>query len=95
MKISYQHPETENRTSITLDDNILRLWAIVNDIEGVIDSGMVIDDFMSDEVAVKLLKSELYNLHQQFVTDTNTFPTFTSYVENFILRKVQDRLIKS
>jgi spore cortex formation protein SpoVR/YcgB (stage V sporulation) len=93
MKISYTHPETGNRTSITLNDRILRLWAIVNHIEVVVEEQPT-DDFLYDENSMKLLKIWLNEHHAEFLNGSNNFPTFVSYFENIILLEVEHRLTR-
>ncbi len=88
MKISYTHPTTQNRTSITLSDQIIRLWAIVNHID--ISS----DDFMDNTNTVELLKIWLSEHHQSFLMGSANFPTFVSYFENIILVEVENRLLR-
>ena len=93
MKISYTHPETGNRTSITLNDRIIRLWAIVNHIEVVVDEEPT-DDFLYDESSMKLLKIWLNEHHEEFLKGSNNYPTFVSYFENIILLEVEHRLTR-
>jgi hypothetical protein len=93
MKISYKHPETGKRTSITLSNRILRLWAIVNHID-VVEDEIPTDDFLYDENSMKLLKIWLHDHHEEFIKGTNNFPTFTGYFENIILLEVEHRLTR-
>lgn len=93
MKISYTHPETENRTSITLNTRIIRLWAIVNHIEVVVDE-VPTDDFLYDESVITLLKIWLNEHHEEFLKGASNFPTFVSYFENIILLEVEHRLTR-
>lgn len=93
MKISYTHPKTGSRTSITLNDRIIRLWAIVNHIEVVVDE-VPVDDFLYDEDSMKLLRIWLTEHHEEYLKGSNNFPTFVSYFENIILLEVEHRLTR-
>lgn len=102
MKISYTHPITQKRTSITLNNRIIRLWAIVNHIhisEEVVavenDCGAdLTDDFMHDPDTMALLKIWLSEHHQAFLDGNSNHPTFVSYFENIILLEVENRLLR-
>jgi hypothetical protein len=93
MKISYTHPETHKRTSITLNDRILRLWAICNHIDVIDEHHQVVDDFL-DKKAMSLLKLWLHDNHEEYLKNTSNFPTFVSYFENIVLLDVEHRLTR-
>ncbi len=94
MKISYNHPQTQKRTSITLSDRLLRLWALTNSID-VIDAEIETDDWLYNEKNIKLLKESLVSHHQEFLKGYSNYPTFTSYFENIVLIDVEHRLFMS
>ncbi|OQK43448.1 hypothetical protein XM75_u0128 [Vibrio vulnificus] len=94
MKISYTHPETNKRTSITLNDRILRLWAICNHIDVLDDNHQVVDDFLYDSDVMSLLKIWLSEHHAEYLKGLTNFPTFVSYFENIVLLHVEHRLTR-
>lgn len=93
MKINYTHPKTQKRTSITLSNQIIRLWAIVNHID-ILEHEMFSDDFMYDDKNMNLLKIWLHDNHEEFLKGTTNHPTFVSYFENIILLEVENRLLR-
>ena len=78
MKISYTHPITQKRTSITLGSSMLRLYAAAHsyDVES--------DDFMFDPIYRAELQKFITELTATYAPESTTFPTFISYVENAI-----------
>lgn len=78
MKISYPHPETNKRTSVTINDRILRLWAITHDID------ITTDDFLYNDNVIAMLKGCIFEAHDAYLKGVNNFPTFVSYFENTI-----------
>lgn len=93
MKISYTHPATNKRTSITLNDRILRLWAICNHINVINERHEVIDDFLDND-SMALLKIWLTENHEEYLKGLTNFPTFVSYFENIVLLMVEHRLTR-
>jgi hypothetical protein len=79
MKISYTSPTTEKRTSITLSNAIIRLWAISRtyDTES--------DDFMSEQPFRAALQQYIIEQASNYQPDQTTFETLVSYVENAIV----------
>ncbi|ELJ8766792.1 hypothetical protein RUL18_004604 [Vibrio parahaemolyticus] len=103
MKISYTHPITQKRTSITLNNRIIRLWAIVNhihipkdeDVSAVeSDDNDLTDGFMQEPDTVALLKIWLSEHHQEFLKGHSKHPTFISYFESIVLLEVENRLLR-
>lgn len=79
MKISYTNPVTENRTSITLSNALIRLWAISHsyDTEN--------DDFMLEQTFRTALQQYIIELASNYQSGRTTFETLVSYVENAIV----------
>ncbi len=83
MKISYSNPETDKRTSITINDRILRLWAITHNID------VTTDDFLYEENHIAFLKDCIRNCHKSYLSGSNNFSTFVSYFENTVFIDVE------
>lgn len=83
MKISYLHPQTQKRTSITINDRILRLWAITEDID------VTTDDFLYSDNVIAYLKGYISDTHNDYLEGSNNFPTFVSYFENTVFIDVE------
>lgn len=88
MKISYTNPATEKRTSITLSNALVRLWAITHNHDT--DS----DDFMSDDKFRTELQRYIVEIASNYNPENTTFKTLVSYVENGIVVDAE-MLIKS
>ena len=78
MKISFEHPTTSKRTSITINDSMIRLHAIAHNYD--VDS----DDFMFDTRYRAELQECISRLAQTYADGNSNFSTFISYVENTI-----------
>lgn len=88
MKISYTNPLTEKRTSITISDALIRLWAIAHSYET--DS----DDFMVEPSFKYELQQYIIKHASNYQPAQTTFETLVSYVENSIVVDAEE-LIKS
>ena len=84
MKISYTHPRTGNRTSISLSDGFIRLWGIT------IGHDTSTDDFMSDSSVKQEIHDYIIGLAGDYREDMTTFTTLVAYVENNIIVNAED-----
>lgn len=78
MKISFDHPVTSKRTSITINDSMIRLHAVAHDYD------VSSDDFMYDTRYRAELQDCITRLAKTYAVGNSNFSTFISYVENTI-----------
>lgn len=86
MKYSYTHPETENRTSITLGNQLLRVFGVLKGLD------TETDDFMDDEIAT--IKGFIISCHKEYLSGPKTM-TLVEFVENQILIEAEQKLKSS
>ena len=84
MKISYTHPETENRTSLTLANHQIRLWAISR------GHDTSTDDFMYDQNIKTDLNDYIIGLARSYSDGVSSFPTLVAYIENDIVGNAEN-----
>lgn len=100
MKISYSHPITGNCTSVTLNDGVIRLWAIASGNAGFDERGFVVDDFSclhsSGEFSM-ILKDFIFDCHFSYLDDSDfsKFPTFVSFFENQVFTMLEFHMVLS
>lgn len=86
MKYSYKHPETGNRTSITLGNQILRVFGTLKGFD------TEYDHFMDDEITT--IKNFIISSHKEYAAGPKAM-TLVEFVENKILIEVQEKLEKA
>ncbi|MEF1216499.1 hypothetical protein REH76_01560 [Photobacterium damselae] len=84
MKISYTHPKTENRTSLTLDNHLIRLWGISRGYD------TSTDDFMYDKNIKAELNDYVLGLARSYDDKMSTFPTLVAFIENDIVGNAEN-----
>ena len=86
MKLTFNNPVNNNRTSITLNNNMLRLWATINHYE------TESDDFMFDVKFKSNINELICCLANSYAKSISNFPTFVSYVENYMIVEAESTI---
>nr|WP_014343584.1 hypothetical protein [Aliivibrio fischeri]AEY78087.1 hypothetical protein [Aliivibrio fischeri] len=88
MKLTFNNPIKNNRTSITINDNMIRLWGTINNYE------TESDDFMYDAQFKTNINQLICDLAISYAKSISNFPTFVSYVENYMIVEAESTIKK-
>ncbi len=88
MKLTFNNPVKNNRTSITLNNNMIRLWATINHYDTDSDDFMFAAQFKSD------INELICDLANSYAKSRSNFPTFVSYVENHMIIEAESTIKK-
>ncbi|WP_044583686.1 hypothetical protein [Aliivibrio salmonicida] len=88
MKLTFNNPVKNNRTSITLSNNMIRLWATINHYDTDSDDFMLEAQFKSD------INELICDLANSYAKTISNFPTFVSYVENYMIIEAESTIKK-